>query len=114
MRTIIMTDQIISIERRKVGRPRTFKLGRIVFNGSSSGIDCVIRDLSEAGAQLGIPAYAHLPDRFRLHLLSDGATVPVRFAWRRGDRLGVSFDGEIMRAPASVGSHDPATVLQSA
>jgi PilZ domain-containing protein len=112
---ITMTEQVISIERRKVERLRTFKLGRIVFNGSSSGIDCVIRDLSEAGAQLGIPAYAHLPDRFRLHMLSDGTMVPARFAWRRGDRLGVSFDGEITRAPPAVaGSSNPATVLQSA
>jgi hypothetical protein len=110
-----MTKQVILIERRKVERRKTFKLGRIVFNGSSSAVDCVIRDLSEEGAQLGIPAYAHLPNRFRLHVLSDGTIVPAHFAWRRGDRLGVSFDGEFMRArPAASGSSDPAAILRSA
>jgi hypothetical protein len=110
-----MSEDVIPIERRKVARLKTFKLGRIVFNGSKSAIDCIIRDLSEAGAQLGIPAYAHLPNRFRLHLMSDGTIVPARFAWRRGDRLGISFDGEMMRAPLdAAGSNDPAAVLQSA
>lgn len=109
-----MIEQVIIIERRKVKRLKTFKLGRIVFHGSNSGIDCVIRDVSAAGAQLGIPAYTHLPDRFRLYMRSDGTMVSVRFAWRRGDRLGVSFEGEITRVPAMAGSRDPATVLQSA
>jgi hypothetical protein len=41
--------------------------------------------------------------------------VQARFAWRRGDRLGISFDGDIIRAPSPApGSTGPATVLQSA
>lgn len=109
-----MIEQVITNERRKVERLKTFKHGRIVCNGSTAGVDCIIRDMSEAGAQLGVPAYVHLPDRFRLYLLSDGSVVPARFAWRRGDRLGVSFEGEFTRVPAMAGSRDPATVLQSA
>jgi len=110
-----MSENIISLKQRKAQRRPVFKLGRVVFNGSGASHDCVIRDLSEAGAQLGIPARIHLPSRFRLHLLSDGTMVQARFAWRRGDRLGVSFDGEIMRAPSPApGSDRPAAALQSA
>lgn len=110
-----MSENIIPLEQRKAERRRVFKLGRIVLNGSGASYDCIIRDLSEAGAQIGIPARIHLPNRFRLHLLSDGTMVQARFAWRRGDRLGISFDGEIMRAPSSApGSVRPAAALQSA
>jgi hypothetical protein len=110
-----MSESIIPIERRTAKRRTVFKLGRVLLNGSNTSFDCVIRDLSEAGAQIGIPARIHLPNRFRLHVVSDGTMVPVRFAWRGGDRLGISFEGEVKRAPSPAsGSGQPAAVLQSA
>ena len=110
-----MIEYCITTERRKLERLKTFQLGRIVLNGGGAAIDCVIRDLSEAGAQLGIAAHRHLPARFRLHVIRAGTMVTVRFAWRRGDRVGISFDGDMTRAPpVAFGRDAPIAALKSA
>jgi len=78
-------------DRRRGVRHRALKKGEILFNGGYSGIDCLIRNLSNGGALLMTDSPQSVPDRFDLGL---EAVRPVRHCetrWRGNDRLGVRF-----------------------
>lgn len=79
-------------ENRAKSRQRTLKLGKIVFNGRSSVIDCTIRNLSDGGACLELPAGLGFPDAFDLMIGSAGWRRPCRVTWRSRNRIGVAFD----------------------
>lgn len=88
-------------EPRKHRRNRTLKKGQIVFNSGSSLIDCVIRDRSEGGAKLQLPAATVLLKSFGLLSVSEGMLYPAEIMWRRGDEVGVMFVGAPTPAPPS-------------
>ncbi len=79
-------------ERRKIQRTRTLKSARIVFNHSSSVIDCTVRNLTNIGACLHVPDSLGVPESFEL--MFDSAHVRRRctVVWRTDTKLGVSFD----------------------
>jgi hypothetical protein len=52
---------------------------------------CVVRDLSEVGARLGLSRKIPLPRDFDLYLCAHDIRLRVRLQWRRGEHLGVSF-----------------------
>lgn len=76
--------------RRTERRNRVFKGGRIVFHRGDSSIDCIIRDLSEAGAKLRVESIIGIPDEFELQS-SDGHSWHCRVRWRKAAELGVQF-----------------------
>ena len=86
---------------RKHRRNRTLKEGQIVYNSGSSLIDCIIRDRSESGAKLRLPAETVLPKSFELLSVADGLLYPAEIKWRRGDEVGVMFVGAPTPAPPS-------------
>jgi hypothetical protein len=87
-------------EKRRQRRGRVLKEGRIVLNDSSTAlIDCIIRDRSESGAKLRVPAPTALPKTFGLLCVTEGLVYPAEVMWRRGDDLGVAFVGDPSRAP---------------
>ena len=53
---------------------------------------CIVRDLSDTGAKLGVSACANLPDRFDLRFVGNAHEVPVRLMWRSGNAAGVRFE----------------------
>jgi hypothetical protein len=74
-------------------RRRLIQQGRIVL-GPDHSVACEIADVSTAGARLRIPARIQLPDTFPLVIAAhDLRTVTVRLRWRRGDFVGVTFEG---------------------
>jgi len=77
-------------ERRSVPRHRTLKGGSIVFNEGRSAIDCTVRNLSEAGANLRVTSVVGIPDSFTLQM-SDKTTRNCRVVWRKATELGVAF-----------------------
>jgi len=77
---------------RRERRQRTLLPGQIVFNEGVSTIDCVIRNLSESGAQLRLPSSIGVPDHFDLLIPRDGRRLSATLAWRDGRSIGVSFD----------------------
>ena len=79
---------------RSVIRRRVLKEGKIIINPPSGTLDVKIRDLSETGAKLEIPAGTSLPERFALIIVADGTVTPTEVMWRRGDLVGVHFCGE--------------------
>ncbi len=78
------------MESRAVIRRRLFKAGTI---GLGEGqIDCIIKNLSEAGAGLEVTSPLYIPDHFKLFVRSDNFERLCRVVWRRQNRIGVVFD----------------------
>ena len=55
-------------ERRRSSRRKSFLRGCIYFNNRRSAIDCLVRDLSAAGARLIFSAAVNVPDVVDLYI----------------------------------------------
>jgi hypothetical protein len=75
-------------EKRIAPRHRVLKAGTIEFNGGA--IDCMVRNLSSAGAALDVASQVGIPAHFTL--FADGASFPCHVIWRREKRIGIAFD----------------------
>lgn len=78
-------------ERRAHPRRKVLKRVKAVFNGNSSVLDCLMRDVSAGGARLTCDQVAQLPDTFQLVFLTEREMRDVRVAWRKPNELGVAF-----------------------
>ena len=80
-------------DSRAGSRKRTLLRGRICWGPHAAiSTDCTIRDISETGAQLRVPATQALPNEFALIHVLDGIAYQATLAWRRGDLAGVHFE----------------------
>lgn len=79
-------------DNRKNKRLRTIKSGRIIFSNEFCVVKCIVRNMSEAGANLRTDNSVDCPDRFTL-VLQDGSAFECRVTWRRANLIGVSFAG---------------------
>jgi len=75
---------------RKTPRQRMLKTGTISFN-RAGGIDCVVRNLSPAGACLEIDSPVGIPDDFLLVVPADSLKHNCHVVWRAAKRIGVAF-----------------------
>jgi hypothetical protein len=80
-------------EKRKVRRTRVLKGAKIIFNQRVSSVDCIVRNLSDAGACLQLASQVGFPATFELSLDGDRSLRSCRVTWRGADRIGVVFDG---------------------
>ncbi|MEO6335740.1 MAG: PilZ domain-containing protein [Verrucomicrobiota bacterium] len=80
--------------RRKYRRHRVLKEGKITNSGMRCLADVVIRDLSESGARVQLPASQALPDDFGLYIVAEGLLYPAMARWREEKALGIQFVGE--------------------
>ena len=78
-------------EKRIIRRQRVLKGGKIIFADGNSVVDCVIRNLSVAGARLVVPTTVGLPQEFTLLDSHSGRSYIAKVAWRRGETMGVEF-----------------------
>jgi hypothetical protein len=78
------------VDKRTSARSRVLKVGTIEFEGGS--INCMVRNLSKAGAALDVVKPQDIPERFTLILLADGLRLPGNVVWRKGKRIGVAFE----------------------
>jgi hypothetical protein len=76
---------------RIIRRRRVLKSAKIVFPGGDVVVDCVIRDLSAAGARLEVPATIGVPEEFTLIDTHANRQYIAKTAWRRGTNMGVEF-----------------------
>ncbi len=91
------------LERRKEARSRVYLGGRITTDRRLTGRDCVVRNTSDTGAQLAVPAAALLPDRFELFIPRRQTTCRVRARWRQRDAVGVEIEAaQAGAAPVSL------------
>lgn len=79
-------------ERRRSTRSRVRKSAKLVL-GVSSVIDCVVRDLTNVGAQIQIPGTTDLPANLDMSFDGGRSLRPCRVVWRTLDETGVEFSG---------------------
>ena len=80
-------------ESRHSQRARMLRAGKIVFNNKSSVIDCMVRNLSPAGACLLVPNVIGVPTTFELLIEGEGASRPCTTIWNNQNRIGIEFRG---------------------
>jgi hypothetical protein len=79
-------------EQRESYRKRTLFRGRLVSAGETYTQDCVIRDMTEAGARVAVQNWAIIPDRVTLIEPRRFVAYDASVKWRRGKLLGLCFD----------------------
>ena len=75
---------------RKFERTRMQKSARILLK-EYSGIDCVVRDLTNAGAGIQLPKMLDLPEALDLTFDRGRSIRSCRLVWRTLDKIGVEF-----------------------
>ncbi|WP_159010298.1 PilZ domain-containing protein [Bradyrhizobium sp. S69] len=78
------------VETRRAPRHRVLKAGKIDFGGGA--IDCTVRNLSNTGAAIEVSNQIGIPEKFTLVVPGDGLHLPCHIMWRKGYRIGVTFD----------------------
>ena len=78
-------------ERRKFDRTNIRKSAKMLFAGYEKLIDCVVCDLSIAGAGIKVANAAAVPDQFELTFDAARTLRACRIAWRSESRIGVAF-----------------------
>jgi hypothetical protein len=76
-------------DKRHASRQRTFLQGRLYYNNRRASVDCVIRDMSDAGARLQFSSAVTVPEAVELFIPNKDHVWKVRIAWRQDDQLGV-------------------------
>src|SRR3712207_4723993 len=78
-------------DRRLRRRAPTILEGRIQIEDRASDIECTVRDISEAGAQIFLHSPVELPAEFTINIPKRGLSARVRMMWSRDRRHGVMF-----------------------
>jgi PilZ domain len=81
-------------EKRRSPRQRVLKSGKIIYGGGSIVIDCTIRNLSATGARLQVPTSIPIPDKFEFAESAAGTRRAAVVMWRKGDLIGIRFEGQ--------------------
>jgi hypothetical protein len=89
-------------ERRTSARKKSFLRGRVMYNNRQSAIECLIRDVSEHGANLIFSDTASIPETVELYIPQKDQTFRAHVQWRSGGEVGVAF-GEAAAAPVAGG-----------
>jgi hypothetical protein len=90
-------------ERRTAARKKSFLRGRILYNNRQNALDCLIRDLSEEGANLVFADTTTIPEAIELYIPQKDQTLRAHVQWRAGDEVGVAF-GVVAPARAPEGN----------
>jgi hypothetical protein len=77
-------------EHRHSQRLRTLKGGSIIF-GLAPAVDCIVRNLSSAGALLAVESPLGIPEDFTLLIKPELKKKRCRVVWRKADKIGVRF-----------------------
>jgi PilZ domain-containing protein len=80
-----------SEDKRREGRKAFLKRAQVVFDGG--GIDCIVENMSSAGARVRFGSPIALPEVFALRF-QDGGSHPARRRWARGEVAGLEFSGQ--------------------
>jgi hypothetical protein len=77
-------------ERRKSIRSRVLKSAKVIL-GTSSVINCVVRNLTGGGARIEIQNAVALPEAVDVTFDSGRTFRPCRLVWRTLNETGVQF-----------------------
>ncbi len=77
-------------ENRRAARRRVLKSAVIEFEGGA--FSCAVRNISDSGAALDVPASLGIPHEFELVVTTDLTERHCRVVWRKATRIGVTFE----------------------
>ena len=77
-------------ERRNTMRSRVLKGAKIIF-GTSSVIDCVVRNVTNTGARVQIANTVDLPEGLGLTFDGGYSIRPCKVVWRTVAETGIQF-----------------------
>ena len=80
-------------DRRRSARLKNFLRGRIFFNNRDMSVECIICDLSEAGARVVLSEAVSLPNTVEFSVPQKKRTWRARVGWRHRNEAGLSFIG---------------------
>jgi PilZ domain len=102
--TVVADSRRRMVEQRAKRRQKTLLHGFVYFDDSPCAVECVVREISEAGARLKFELPPAPVEAFELDLPLRGRKLRAAVKWQRGSEVGVVFaEG----APAS-GAPTPA------
>ena len=73
-------------------RGRTFLGGKIIFNFGESSIDCIVRRITDVGAEIELESGRGVPERFQLLIAHEATARPCHVSWRSEKLVGVAFE----------------------
>jgi hypothetical protein len=79
----------VAVERRAVPRRGILRAGTILIGNGFT--NCMARNMSIAGAMLGVTNSVGIPEYFTLILAPDGRYMSCRVMWRQQTWIGVRF-----------------------
>lgn len=85
-----MTTSEDADNKRRAQRMRTLKGASLVLPGGST-FSCVMRNLSETGAQVELPSTLGVPHDVRLQTTDGYTNRACRVVWRTEKKLGLEF-----------------------
>jgi hypothetical protein len=95
-----------AVERRATPRHSVLRAGTILIGNGST--NCMARNMSIAGAMLGVTSSDGIPEDFTLILASGGRYMPCRVMWRQQRRIGIkTVVGQIDWGMPNVGDKIP-------
>jgi PilZ domain len=77
-------------DKRGIRRDRVVKRAQVTFGNSV--LDCIVLDISIAGARISFANPVPIPEAVALRL-HDGSIYPARRRWARGTDMGLEFIG---------------------
>ena len=80
------------MNNRNSERHEVLEAGTITFQGSGSGIDCTVRNISIGGASLEVDNSTGIPNSFDLLIDAENSKQHCHVVWRKEQRIGVAFD----------------------
>jgi hypothetical protein len=82
----------MSTEKRTHPRVESRYTAWIEVADGSPAQECILRDISDGGAKLGVKAPDQIPQEFTLRLTVDGTTsYRCRVVWRSDENIGVGL-----------------------
>jgi len=99
-------------ERRRSVRQKSFLRGCVYFNKRRNALDCLIRDISSAGARIIFSDTVSVPDVVDLYIPQKEETMRARVQWRHGDEIGLAFPDGVAAADGTSGGELAARVAQ--
>ena len=70
---------------------KSYLHGFAYFGKAGSAVECVVHDISDAGARIKFLAAPPIVDTIELHIPSKGRVHRAKVLWRAADEIGVDF-----------------------
>lgn len=78
-------------ETRKSQRLPAYIGARIFFEHNPSTFDCLIRNISDNGAQIEIASIWGIPETFKLYIAKFDKIVECHVQWKTHNKLGICY-----------------------